>query len=827
MSTLAPAPLCLLALLALTACRPGTSLYDSDGDGDLDRLDCAPTDPDIHRAAEDLFGDGVDQNCDDADGVDGDGDGWASAASGGDDCNDGDPAVHPGAEEVPDDDVDDDCDGEALWCDVDGDGFDGPQCGGDDCDDFDTLCGDPAGCGDGDGDGVRECEGDCDDGDPSRFPGNVEACDGLDGDCAGDPWAADEQDADGDGIRACEGDCNDANPSIHPGATSQACDTIDIDCDGSLVDGLPDTDGDDLPDCLLADADDDGWTILDGDCDDGRPETWPGAPEPCNGLDDDCNDVVDDEDLDQDGWCAEDCAPTDPFVFPGNWQDSWGDGVDSSCDGLDWMDLAVPWGELGVDPEAGTDWMAIDLGSELASPGDLDGNGLPDLVIADPGLRADAQSGTEWGGLFLLDAGLLGPGSTAVESGTTLLQASDPALATGRLLRAVGDLDGDGLTEIVVGAPQADSAGQDSGLVYLLTGASLTVTGGGFLDEAAEAVILGPGPETWFGGGFSHNWRTFGAAGLGDLDGDGMPEIALAAEREDDRSGRVRVYAASTLLGATSPVTSDQALLTLADPASPVMDFGGALASGDLDGDGLPELLATAQRFADGDSWVRVFAGDDLASGAVSDADDSWRDLVLDSGGFLLRLELVPDIDGDGLPEVALGAPWWSGSTGLVRPGRVCLWTSTTLATAPGDEPLDCDEDADVSIEGAESDSETGRYLASGDVDGDGLGDLLVIDTGVRLPGPSYPGGAVHVFLGRSLQAGGLLTLHDSDGAGYRAADPGGGELCALALDVDGDGADEILVGAPHAGFVSPTSGSDVPWQGTVSTYVSSWEEGP
>jgi len=72
-------------------------------------------------------------------------------------------------------------------------------------------------CVDGDGDGVDNCS-DCDDGDPNNFPGNAEVCDGADNDCSGAPDTG-EVDVDGDSSMVCEGDCNDGNATMFPGAT--------------------------------------------------------------------------------------------------------------------------------------------------------------------------------------------------------------------------------------------------------------------------------------------------------------------------------------------------------------------------------------------------------------------------------------------------------------------------------------------------------------------------------------------------------------------------------------------------------------------------------
>lgn len=97
-----------LLLGLLVAC----STSDHDGDGyDVDVDDCNDDNPSWHPGAGDLVGDGMDQNCDNVDGADEDGDGYAGRLSGGADCNDAADLIHPGAKELANG-LDDDCDGE-------------------------------------------------------------------------------------------------------------------------------------------------------------------------------------------------------------------------------------------------------------------------------------------------------------------------------------------------------------------------------------------------------------------------------------------------------------------------------------------------------------------------------------------------------------------------------------------------------------------------------------------------------------------------------------------------------------------------------------------
>jgi hypothetical protein len=269
----------------------------------------ADLDADGYRTEETVAS--VDATCD--------GEGEAPAGRPAGDCDDAEPLVHPGADELAGDGIDNDCDGgQRCFVDADADGHRTI----DETLTVDATTADCSGAGEAD---AATPPDDCDDTDEAVHPEAVEtAADGLDQDCDGHELCL--VDADGDGYRPddpalvtasedldCEdageagptlpaGDCDDLDPTVHPGAAEGAGDERDQDCDGR--------------ESCFPDADDDGYRPPRGrlvtssdtdcgdageatastpalDCNDLRATIHPYAVEACNAVDDDCDTLTD------------------------------------------------------------------------------------------------------------------------------------------------------------------------------------------------------------------------------------------------------------------------------------------------------------------------------------------------------------------------------------------------------------------------------------------------------------------------------------------------------------------------------------------------------
>ena len=423
------------------------------------------------------------------------------------------------------------------------------------------------------------------------------------------------------------------------------------------------------------------------------------------------------------------------------------------------------------------------LGLSVAMVGDLDGDGDGELAAGGHGGDANGSNS----------------GGVVVFSQRASLVATDGGSgdAFGYPVSAGGDIDGDGFDDIVVGARFLDGSASNTGAAFVYYGSALGI------DPSSEDRL-----EASDGAGSDYFGQSLG--GGGDLNGDGYDDLVIGAYADDDEgagSGSVYVYYGSS----SGILASTEVKLTASDAASRDY-FGERVAiAGDLDGDGYDDLVVGAERSGatlSGSGSAYVYYGS--STGIVAASEDKLVASDAAAGAaFGTAVAGAGDVDGDGYDDLIIGSDTCQVSGAAVGAAYVYFGSSTGVSASSETKLAASDgEDADrfgVSVAGA------------GDVDGDGHDDVIV---GAYAAGD---GGAAYVYFGA---ATGISVASEQR---LQASDAGSADQLGISVagagDLDGDGYSDVLVGADLDDDAATDAGAAYVWFGSATGVLTTSEQ--
>ncbi len=404
------------------------------------------------------------------------------------------------------------------------------------------------------------------------------------------------------------------------------------------------------------------------------------------------------------------------------------------------------------------------FGWSVAAAGDVNGDGYSDVVV---GAYSYDDGFTNEGKAFVYYGSSTGLQTAAA---VTLADADQVDAQFGVSVAGAGDVNGDGYSDVVIGAHKYDEgANADEGRAFVYYGSA------GGLSASPDLILSDANMgDAQFG---------FNVACAGDINGDGYSDVIVSANLYDDgfiNEGVVFIYyGSSTGLSATYNAIADDANQANAN-------FGAkAACAGDVNGDGYSDVIIGAYTYDDNlldEGVVFIYYGSSAGLSATPDC--MLDDANMTAASFGYSVASAGDVNGDGYSDVIIGAYTYKYMTSIDY--------GLTYVYNGGPEGLTTTET--WTIEGEQVGANMGFHISgvasSGDVNGDGFSDVMI---GI----PYYDNGqtdegAVYVFYG---SASGLSLIPDWTGESNQA-NSAYGRSVSFAGDVNGDGYGDIIIGA-------------------------------
>lgn len=351
-------------------------------------------------------------------------------------------------------------------------------------------------------------------------------------------------------------------------------------------------------------------------------------------------------------------------------------------------------------------------GNNIASVGDMDDDGCGDFAIAAAG---NDNAGAGAGAVYLFYGTSSLPAAIDSSDADATFEGAAAGDAFGTGLRGGGDFDGDGIDDLVVGAPNNDGAAANAGAAYVFFGASGA--------DAWADTNAATDAECTYRGVAANDWAGWSVATDFDLDDDGDRDIAIGSPGVDDtlgsNTGLVAIFYHNACSGIASLSTADAKVRG----KYATEQFGFAVAPGDVDADGYDDLVVGAP-YRDDEGAVYWIPGRASLTGfhrapaqgvhLCSDAETRFGWSV-DAG----------NVDGEPGAEVIVGAPWVSG--GGAKRGQGYAWYGDAIAFWEDDGLCHAPSTAPVTLMGEDAFDFAGWSIAAvGDLNQDGEEDIAI-----------------------------------------------------------------------------------------------------
>lgn len=351
----------------------------------------------------------------------------------------------------------------------------------------------------------------------------------------------------------------------------------------------------------------------------------------------------------------------------------------------------------------------------------------------------------------------------------------------GNSVASAGDVNGDGFTDVIIGAPKLSNGNTYEGAAFVFPGSSrgLLVVPVWRVESSQDGAQFG-----------------YSVSSAGDVNNDGYSDVVVGANLFDNgqsNEGQARLF-----LGSASGLSTTAAWTAESDQADSW--FGWQVGSaGDVNGDGFSDVIVSAQYYNSHRGRAYVFHGD--ATGLATTA--AWSVIgepnAFGEPRFGSSVAGAGDVNGDGFSDVIVGANQFTNCPGCTGAAYIFLGSATGLSTsyatrlAPGG----------------------GQYFgtsvaSAGDVDADGFSDVIVGDDGA-----DTPQGRAYVFRGSASGVQTTASWVGSAAGTITRNDAYYGACVASAGDINDDGYSDVIVGATYL------SNQEV-WEGGAYIYLGS-----